>query len=741
MKLKTKLITLNFFMLFFVGSMLFLQFRAAQNKQKFEIRKGFSQASLKLEKAISNVFYLYYHNVQNIALNGSLQKKSFDEANFYFNELVSLYPLYDLIVFVDMDGKYVASNSLDSAGKKLSVDNVKSYDFSSETWFKSVKEGKLVEDYDKKIYGSFFGEFERSGLAKAAYGTQRSGNHFSTQVNDEFGDAVGFITTFVNSKWIDAEVTSLNNSLKMEGKKGAQLFVLNAEGKVISELTDDKIITDNILKVNGVDKYKELITESKNLVEPSFINSMFLIDNKELSAYTEFDYEKFIKAIGWKSFIKMSSGEAFSSISVATNIFTLSFIFTLILASLLSMLVSNKLSTQLLGIASSIGSESGAITEASGQLSEHSSSLSSATSEQASNLQETVASLNEISAMINKNTEASQSSKDLSIKSRKAAELGKGTIDKMLTSIDDISDANTDIIDQMKQNTEEIKDIITVIKEIEDKTKVINDIVFQTKLLSFNASVEAARAGEHGKGFSVVAEEVGNLAQHSGDAAKQIEEMLNESVNKVEAIANNTETKVKVLIEQGTARVETGKSVARECDTALGEILECANTLDGMIDEIAVASIEQSQGVQEINKAMSELDSVTKQNSLIAHETSLNTKGLNKQAVNLNEISKSLTDLITGEKNSDLSSIVLSAKEDKRFEFVEEEEEETDDYSSRKAHQEVGQDEEEVVEEREEVQEVEKKPKPKKVINSESKKIASSDISVPAAEDGDWEDI
>jgi methyl-accepting chemotaxis protein len=723
---------LNFFMLFFVGSMLFLQFRAAQNKQKFEIRKGFSQASLKLEKAISNVFYLYYHNVQNIALNSSLQTKSYDGANFYFNELVSLYPLYDLIIFVDMKGNYIASNNLDSSGKKLNLEKLKAYNYKEENWFKSVKDGKLVEDYDKKIYGSYFGNFESSALAKVGYGSERKGNHFTTQVNDEFGDAVGFITTFLSSNWINEEVLALNQALKMEGKVGAELYVLNSKGEIISEVAGDKVVEENILKVNVSEKHADLITDSMSLVEPSFIKSMFQVDNKELSAYTEFDYKKFIKSIGWKSFIKMSSEGAFSSISVATDIFTISFIFTLILASFLSMLVSNKLSKQLLGIASNISSESSTITEASGQLSEHSTSLSSATSEQASSLQETVASLNEISAMINKNTEASQSSKDLSIKSRKAAEVGKGTIDKMLTSIDDISDANTDIIDQMKQNTEEIKDIITVIKEIEDKTKVINDIVFQTKLLSFNASVEAARAGEHGKGFSVVAEEVGNLAQHSGDAAKQIEEMLNESVGKVEAIANNTESKVKVLIEQGTARVENGKSVARECDKALGEILECASTLDGMVDEIAVASIEQSQGVQEINKAMSELDTVTKQNSMIAHETSVNTQGLNKQALNLNEISKGLTDLITGEKNSDLSNIVLSAKNKDVGEV------ESKQIDKKKTHLEVVPD----------IAESEIKSPSKESVSAPvtenapvEVKLASSDLSVPAAEDGDWEDI
>lgn len=102
----------------------------------------------------------------------------------------------------------------------------------------------------------------------------------------------------------------------------------------------------------------------------------------------------------------------------------------------------------------------------------------------------------------------------------------------MIHSITEISESNDRIMSQVADGNRKISEIVQVISEIGNKTKVINDIVFQTKLLSFNASVEAARAGEHGKGFAVVAEEVGNLAQMSGNAAKEISDMLNGSVSR-----------------------------------------------------------------------------------------------------------------------------------------------------------------------------------------------------------------
>ncbi|MAX67584.1 MAG: hypothetical protein CME66_11665 [Halobacteriovoraceae bacterium] len=736
MKLKTKLIALNTVILFVVGTMMFLQFRAAQNKQKYEIRKGFAQTSEKLQRAISNVFYLYYHNAQNIALNNSLKTKDFEQANFYFNELVSLYPLYNMIVFVDKEGRYIASNSLDGTGKKLVTENIKSYNFAQAPWFKALKEGKLVEDYNKNIFGSYFGDTQKSEVVSKLFGTDKFGNYFATNVTDEFGEVLGYVATFVDKKWITNELVSTKDSLAKEGMEGASIWVANKEGLVISEVLDGKLELKNFLKLNLLNQFGSEIEKSKALEEPTFVEAMFKFDESPLYAFSDFDNQKFVNEIGWDAFIEMESDTAFSAISVASNIFSISFFVILLAGSFVAFLASTKLSNSLLKMAQDIAKGSINISDASGSLSEHSGNLSSATSEQASSLQETVASLNEISAMVNKNTDASQGSKSLSEKSRSAAEVGKGTINKMLGSIDEISEANAEIIDQMNQNANEIQEIISVIKEIEDKTKVINDIVFQTKLLSFNASVEAARAGEHGKGFSVVAEEVGNLAQHSGDAAKQIEDMLVQSVSKVESIAKNTELKVKDLIEKGTKKVEQGKDVARQCDGALGEILNYANNLDSMIEEIAIASVEQAQGIQEISKAMSELDQVTKQNSMIAHETSLSTQSLNKQAKSLKDISISLTDLITGQKEVQFDHFekndskgdrqVYSAKEQKDHSHHE--------TKSAKSSQNI----------------LELKPKDKESVEKDDKnethvksekKVASSDISVPSSSEGDWEDI
>ena len=186
---------------------------------------------------------------------------------------------------------------------------------------------------------------------------------------------------------------------------------------------------------------------------------------------------------------------------------------------------AEKIAQQFARLSSGLKQEAAIVAKNSMIVAEVSSKLSESTTQQAASLQETVASIDEISAMIQRNADSAMSSAKSSENSTKTAQEGKEKVELMLESIHSISQNNSDMIEKMEKSNKDISDIVKLIQEISHKTQVINDIVFQTKLLSFNASIEAARAGEHGKGFAVVAEEVGNLASMSGKAAKEISEM------------------------------------------------------------------------------------------------------------------------------------------------------------------------------------------------------------------------
>lgn len=275
------------------------------------------------------------------------------------------------------------------------------------------------------------------------------------------------------------------------------------------------------------------------------------------------------------------------------------------------------------------------LAETSQLLQDSSSSLSETSSKQASALQETAASIEEINATVKKNAENSIQSLRIASASQTAATRGKDSVEEMEKAMETINDSNANILHQIEDSNRQIGEIIKVILEIESKTKVINDIVFQTKLLSFNASVEAARAGEHGKGFAVVAEEVGNLAQMSGGASKEISEMLRQSIDKVESIIKETTSKVERLISEGQIKVSSGMAIARQCGEILDEVVKNVREVNSMVSEISIATDEQSKGITEIAKAMNQLDESTQDNASTAKQSAHASQKLSINATSL----------------------------------------------------------------------------------------------------------
>ncbi len=321
-----------------------------------------------------------------------------------------------------------------------------------------------------------------------------------------------------------------------------------------------------------------------------------------------------------------------------------------VMAGLFSFVLKTGVSKPLLHMAELLQNTSKGVATGSSVTLNTSTQLSNATNEQAASLQETVASVDEISSMIKRNTEFAEESKRSGQESENEIQNGKRTIDEMLAAIENISSSNTDAMKKMENSNLQIQEILNIIKEIENKTKVINDIVFQTKLLSFNASVEAARSGESGKGFAVVAEEIGSLAAMSGGASDEIRGLIDESIKTVEAIVSQTTGMVNEVIESSSSTVEAGRLKASECKEVLDKIVYNVQNVNGKITEIASACNEQSVGVNEITKAIRLIDEVTMQNNNAAQEASMSAENLKGQADDLDNVVRSVIQLVGGSK-------------------------------------------------------------------------------------------
>ncbi|EQC49367.1 signal transduction four helix bundle sensory module [Bacteriovorax sp. BSW11_IV] len=290
------------------------------------------------------------------------------------------------------------------------------------------------------------------------------------------------------------------------------------------------------------------------------------------------------------------------------------------------------------------------LSSSSTKLTENSTSLSSAVTEQASSLDETVAAINEISAIVDKNCETTDHTYRSSLTCKNTAIEGKTVVEKMVGEIESIGSNIELILGQVQGNNSKLTNINDLIQQIGEKTKVINDIVFQTKLLSFNASVEAARAGEQGKGFSVVAEEVGNLATMSGKAAAEIAAILDSSIRTVEEIVRESTQGLDGLMRIGHDSITSGKKVANECDHLLDQIVESIENNNIMIEEVNKASKEQADALKEINLAILNIDQATKHNSELANANSDVAGHLLRDSRSVGQVSDEIEGIVYGKK-------------------------------------------------------------------------------------------
>ncbi len=320
----------------------------------------------------------------------------------------------------------------------------------------------------------------------------------------------------------------------------------------------------------------------------------------------------------------------------------------LVLLVIVGYLVSTQISSSITGLVSRVDEGSGHVANASNSLSSTSSQLAASGTEQAASLQKTAGAIEEISAMVTLNAESARSTSELAQTSLDSVVKGKGTVEEMADAIQQISVSTSEILNQIQASNTEVSQVIGLIQEIGNKTKVINDIVFQTRILSFNASVEAARAGEQGKGFAVVAEEVGKLAQMSGTAAKEITDMLDSSIHKVEATLSMMKSKIDILATTGRDKVDQGERVSKECELVLTEIGVSVQKMAEKVQEIATASKEQALGVQEVSSAIGQLDQVTRENQAASEEAATIAADLTRQSSLLSETVSELVHVVSG---------------------------------------------------------------------------------------------
>jgi len=245
-------------------------------------------------------------------------------------------------------------------------------------------------------------------------------------------------------------------------------------------------------------------------------------------------------------------------------------------------------------IASKVRASSEAVSTAATQIAAGNTDLSARTEEQASNLEETAASIEEMTATVGQNAQNAAQANSVASSAVQVAQRGGEAVDEVVKTMEGIQASS---------------------RKIGDITGLIDSIAFQTNILALNAAVEAARAGEQGRGFAVVASEVRSLAQRSAEAAREIKQLIAESVQ----------------------RVNAGAKIATGAGETMIEIVESVNQVSQLINEIATATAEQSSGIAQAHASVSQLDKVTQQNAALVEESTAASESLRILAMEMTD--------------------------------------------------------------------------------------------------------
>jgi methyl-accepting chemotaxis protein len=265
--------------------------------------------------------------------------------------------------------------------------------------------------------------------------------------------------------------------------------------------------------------------------------------------------------------------------------------------------------------------------------------LSNRTNQQSSSLEETATAMEEINSIVQNNAEDAKNANEITQKAQKSVVDSRT---ELLDAVNNSIEMNQDMLQNLQSTN---KDVVSAMEEIMESSKKIegiitlmNDIAFQTNLLALNASVEAARAGEHGKGFAVVASEVRKLAHRSSKASTEIGVLIQTSLQHINSGRNLVKDGEEGMDEMRT-KIETMlNNLKSESDSNLNGILNSVKEVSEVMGNIKVASEEQAEGVDQINKAIADMDRITQENSALVEQNTTTSQNMAQEAENLEEL-------------------------------------------------------------------------------------------------------
>ncbi len=543
-----------------------------------------------IDKIDRNLFERY-GDVQAFSVSEPARAMDTKRLTDFINDMMSAYaPIYRLMLVANPQGKVIAINTTDQGGKPIDTSSFIGTDVSSQPWFRASinNEVSAGNAYVEDVY-------KDPSLASLTGAKGRFMN-FSSPIRTADGKIIGVWSNRMDFDDVVRQILIEETSkLKSERIPHVFLSILNKNGLFLDYPEQDKSLSlsmTNFTTASSASQTQITLVENK-VLDYSGDLLQAVSPSKGFSSY---------KGIGWYASAQIPAYD--SSLGLILMLLGTG-VGILFFATLISLLVLNPVKNTINTIIKNLNESASALATSGEQMNSSSSMLSSGAITAASSLEETAATIEQLSGKVKLNAGNAKEAENMAKSSKEDAERGNSDIQHL-----------TDAILAIAKSSKQIEDIINV----------IDDIAFQTNLLALNAAVEAARAGEQGRGFAVVAEAVRNLAQRSSTSAKEISDLIKESVSK---------------IHNGTQMVEKSKS-------ALNKILNSVNKVSSLNSEISLASEEQSEGIQQLSKAVNQLDQTTQSNAAASEQTAASATQLSQLSSRLYTEVEKLTAVITG---------------------------------------------------------------------------------------------
>jgi methyl-accepting chemotaxis protein len=565
------------------------------------------------------------------------------------NQYMAASGIYYLTILVDPVGDVMAVNSKDAKGNSIDTTPLYSKKYADAPWFKALQ----AKDYSMKqpftapgndaVTGTFIEDLHVDEDVKAVYpGDEGLTLGFSAPVYVD-GDLIGYWTNRVKFSLVEEIVKTAYQELKSSGFPGSEITLLGDKGQVLidydpsiqgkEDLNHD--MENTLFKLNlaekGVNAAQEAVAG-----KTGFQTALHARKNIwQMAGYTHLKGALGYPGMNWSVLVRIPKDQAAAAAIAFNRNLSMTAIICLALILVVGLWVGrrgansliqvsevaqraaegdltkrvkvtskdelgtmghamNAMLDNLVKVVTEVRQAAEHVSTASAEITQGNEDLSQRTSQQASALEETSASMEEMTSTIKQNADNAKQANQLAVAAREVAEKGGTVTDKAVEAMDEINKSS---------------------KKIADIINVIDEIAFQTNLLALNAAVEAARAGEQGRGFAVVASEVRNLAQRSATAAKEIKTLINESVQKV----------------------GDGSDLVNRSGQTLEEIVNSVKRVTDIISEISAASQEQAAGIDQVNKAVMQMDQGTQQNAALVEEATSASQSMRQQAAALLE--------------------------------------------------------------------------------------------------------